>query len=90
VIGIRCRNSHISAARRRVEVRTERAKEAEESAEAARPVLPRASQERKMFDKLKDHALERHMAGERHAEQMAVDETVSYKIGTALTHPHNA
>ena len=84
VYGIRSRNAHITIARKRVDVSGERAREAEESAEAARLVLVRASQERKMFDKLREHALERHMAGERHGEQMAADETVSYKVGVAL------
>ena len=85
VYGIRCRNAHISTSRRRVEVSGERAREAEEAAEAARLELVCASMERKMFDKLHGSELERYMADERRQEQRAVDEIVSYKVGVALT-----
>jgi flagellar FliJ protein len=56
-------------------------KDAEARAAEARDRLVAAMQQREMLDKLRERAYARYLEDEKHAEQMVVDEIVSYKIG---------
>ena len=54
----------------------------------AREELILASQEREMYDKLREKAFARHMSDEKRVEQRVVDELVSYKRSSGSTGQH--
>ncbi|MDR1440691.1 MAG: flagellar export protein FliJ [Clostridiales bacterium] len=77
-------NRFISAMREREKAQLAEVKAAEGRVEQARRELLEAVQRREMLDKLRDKAYVRYLDDERHAEQMVVDEIISYKIGSNL------
>jgi flagellar FliJ protein len=77
-------NYFISAMREREKAQLDAVKSAEAAVAQARGELLAAVQRREMLDKLRERAFARYLGEERRAEQMVVDEIVSYKIGSNL------
>ncbi len=61
-------------------------KRCEKEVEVAREKLSEAMKERKIFDKLREHALEAFHKEEARKEQKEVDELMSYKYGSRAGH----
>ena len=72
-------NYFIAAMKESAAIQAKAVEEALRKVDAAREALIIATQQREMFDKLRDKAFSRHMAEEKRAEQQSVDELVSYR-----------
>lgn len=62
----------------------QRVQQAENKLEAARRKLQEVMQERKMHEKLKEHAFEAFLSEEKHQEGKEVDELTSYTYGQRI------
>ena len=58
--------------------------EAEAYVSVVRAELLAAVQQRKMYERLREKAYDKYLDEEKHAEQLVVDELISYKIGSSL------
>ncbi|MDR1438534.1 MAG: flagellar export protein FliJ [Clostridiales bacterium] len=75
-------NCFITAMREKEKEQLSAVKRAEGLVAVAQRELVASMQQREMFDKLRDKAYASYLGGERHAEQMAADEIISYRIGS--------
>lgn len=67
-----------------METQTAQVKKAEKAVEAAREKLTIVMQERKMHEKLKEHAFEEFLMQEKKQEGKEVDELTSYTYGQRI------
>ena len=77
-------NYFIAAKKESAAIQKKAVEEAMANVEEARKALIAASQQREIFDKLREKAFARHMAGEKRTEQRIVDEIVSYRGSGAV------
>ncbi len=66
-----------------IEDQTKAVKKAQKALEAARLKLEEAIKERKIYEKLRENAFTEFLAETEHAEQMEINELVSYRHGRA-------